>query len=277
MGEQREDKKRKKGRWKEMFLPDATSSTLSIEETAWRARMAHEIVDETIRQAKDKEEDLRRKWGDSEKTKREINKAFPKIAKKVARVVRERWRIERKWEEDWTDSEDEFVDELLHKVVGKNWRSRAHYSKGILNYNLEWYDDAIGELKKAVQFDANYAEAHDALGLAYAKKGMYDQAVAEHKKALEITPRTARVYVNLAGAYLGKGMQQTGLAMLNKAITIDPECDFAHYNLAIVYYYVDEYDLAVQHCDTALRLGCDVPREFLKLLKRHRKKGRKKQ
>jgi len=50
------------------------------------------------------------------------------------------------------------------------------------------------------------AEVHNYLGVTYYDKGMYDEAIAELKKAIEIDPNFAEAHYNLGAAYYDKGM-----------------------------------------------------------------------
>jgi len=56
----------------------------------------------------------------------------------------------------------------------------------------------------------------------------------------------------------------------HKALELEPNFAVAHNNLAIAYIENGQYDLAVEHCDKALKLGYDVSPEILKELEKHR-------
>ena len=49
------------------------------------------------------------------------------------------------------------------------------------------YDEAIAQLKKTIEMDANFAPAHSALSLAYQLKGNYAESVEEQAKYEELT------------------------------------------------------------------------------------------
>lgn len=220
----------KKRWWKEIFLSKPPSTSMSIEEVAWRSKLAHEIILEWIEGTK--------KWEKTHNQKEEKKqlRASRRLVRKAIKKVEERWRVEKRWDLDWTDSDDEFVKDILRKCFGEKYKSVAHCSKGAVYYNLEWYDDAIVEYKKAIEINPEDADTYFNLGLAYDGKGMQDQEITAYKKAIEINPKYA----------------------------------IAHNNLAVAFYSKGEYSLAIKHCDKAIELGYKVPPKFLGLLKPYR-------
>jgi len=167
---------------------------------------------------------------------------------------------------------DEAVAELKKALEINPNDAHAHYNLGVAYSNKGMYDEEIAEYKKALEINPNYANAHCNLGAAYVEKGMYDEAIAEHKRAIEINPNDADAHYNLGGAYYGKGMYDEAIAESKKALEINPNYANAHYNLAVVYYYKGEYSLAIKHCDRAIELGYRVHPELLEALKPYRGK-----
>jgi len=255
----------KKRWWKEIFLSKPPSESMSIEEVAWRTKLAHEETLEWIEGAK--------KWK-KPRNRREEKKqlrASHRLMREAIKKVEERWRVEKRWDLDWTDSDDEFVKGLLREFFGEKYKSVAHFNKGVVYYNLEWYDDAIVEYKKAIEIDPNYFDAHNNLGLVYADKEMLDDAITEYKKVIGINPEYTNAHNNLGVAYLDKGMFDEAIAEFKEASEIDPNDADVHNNLAVAYYCKGEYSSAIKYCDNAIELGYEVPHKFLKLLKPHQK------
>ena len=128
----------------------------------------------------------------------------------------------------------ELVEDALEQRIKPE--TALHIFKGVDYGNKEMHDEAIAELKRAIEINPNYAKAHYNLGIAYGRKGMDDEAIAEYKRAIEINPNYAK----------------------------------AHNNLAVEYYYKEEYYLAIEHCDRAIELGYRVHPKLLELLKPYR-------
>ena len=59
-------------------------------------------------------------------------------------------------------------------------------------------------LKERLFFEPGSATLHYNLGLAYSHKGLIDEAISEMKQALECDPNLPQAYVNLGGLYLQK-------------------------------------------------------------------------
>jgi len=90
---------------------------------------------------------------------------------------------------------------LKREVIGVflNSLGATHYEKGM-------YDEAIAEVKRALELNPNDADAHYNLGATHYEKGMYDEAIAEVKRALELNPNHPEAHYRLGVAYQDKGM-----------------------------------------------------------------------
>ena len=100
----------------------------------------------------------------------------------------------------------------------------------------EKLEKAIKFLRKAIIHNKHYIQAYTTLGTAYFMKGLVDEAIKANQEALEIVPAFPVAHNNLAVAYLEK----------------------------------EEFSKAVEHCDKAVELGYDVPRDLLDELAPHR-------
>jgi tetratricopeptide (TPR) repeat protein len=145
----------------------------------------------------------------------------------------------------------------------------AHYNLAMAYGASGLVDDEISEYKKALDINPDLAEAHSNLGAAYVDKGMLDEAIVEYTKALAINPRLVDAQVNLGMSYRQKGMPDNAIAVFEKAIAIDQGNGEAYFQLAAIYYSQRQYKLAVQHCNKAVELGCQVPPWFLQRMNTH--------
>jgi Flp pilus assembly protein TadD/4-amino-4-deoxy-L-arabinose transferase-like glycosyltransferase len=98
---------------------------------------------------------------------------------------------------------------------------------------------------------------HNNLGVNYYEKGALDKAVGEYKKGIELNPEYAPLYNNLAGAYHGMGDDGRSEAAYLRSIELAPDFAQAHYGLANVYEKMGRYDKAVEHCKRAVELDAD--------------------
>ncbi|MCI0419993.1 MAG: tetratricopeptide repeat protein [Acidobacteria bacterium] len=77
-------------------------------------------------------------------------------------------------------------------------------------------DRAESLLKRALQANAGYAEAHAKLGQLYFKQRRYDEAVASLRSALQLKPELSPAYYVLGQAYLKLGHRQKAQEALQK-------------------------------------------------------------
>ncbi|WP_214175835.1 tetratricopeptide repeat protein [Geomobilimonas luticola] len=96
----------------------------------------------------------------------------------------------------WRDNFSLYEQTL--KVTDDNYV--IHNNLGIAHADAWNLDAAIGEFRKALRINPNYAEAHYNLGIALAMKGELDMAIREFREALRIHPGDAKANYNLGVA-----------------------------------------------------------------------------
>jgi Tfp pilus assembly protein PilF len=70
-------------------------------------------------------------------------------------------------------------------------------------------------LKNTLSKNQRIAEAHAALGMIYNKKDMLDEALSELKTALNINPDLINIYQEMYLVYKKKGMEEEAQRALN--------------------------------------------------------------
>ena len=65
----------------------------------------------------------------------------------------------------------------------------AYYDRGLIYYNRKQFDEAIGDVDRAILFDPEYLEAYNNRGLAYRGKGNNDKAISDFSEALKLSAR----------------------------------------------------------------------------------------
>ena len=133
-------------------------------------------------------------------------------------------------------------------------------------------DEAVKLLNKTLQLNSGYMKAYGLLADIYGKTGQHLEVIKISRKAIQVNPGYARAYADLCSAYGQSGNYPEAIVYGRKAIELDPRSASAHWNLAVAYFFANEKDLAVKHCDTAKALGYSVPGDFLEALKPCRKK-----
>jgi serine/threonine-protein kinase len=113
-----------------------------------------------------------------------------------------------------------------------NSLAEAHAALGLVlsaDLNLK---DAKREFERAIELNPNYADAHYILGYdGLAPFGQFDQAIAEVKRALELDPVSAITNTNLGHCYLWARRYPEAIAQLRKALELDPNFPFIRFLL----------------------------------------------
>lgn len=147
-----------------------------------------------------------------------------------------------------------------------------HYNKANNYIRRGEIDKAIVELKKAIEIDPDYADAHynlgflyhykaaqknntkpgltftDVAGQTYIKKWKFgheelDLAIKELKEVVRLQPNAADAHFKLGLVYDNKGDYEKAIFEYQKAISFDPtglDGQDARTNISLIYYFVQE-------------------------------------
>jgi len=177
---------------------------------------------------------------------------------------------------DEIDKFEEAIAEYKRAIEIDPDYAQAFTSLGSVYERKGLFGPAIFHHKRAIEINPNLAVAHLNLGVAFARKGVLDLAIPAYKEAMELSPDLAEAHLNLGMAYYKKGLLQEAIREYEKTIELSPDNAKAHYNLAVAYYYAKDYDLASKHIRVAEEGGLDVSRvmdELTKVLSGHGHNG----
>jgi adenylate cyclase len=113
------------------------------------------------------------------------------------------------------------------------------------DFEYDWRG-AEQEFKRAIELNPNYAEAHFRYAWTYLTPlGMSEQAIAEMKKALELDP-FSRIYNTIFGlTYFYARKYDQAEEQFKKAIELNPDFFVTHYHLAWLYSHLGQYQNAI--------------------------------
>jgi len=163
--------------------------------------------------------------------------------------------------------------------------TRIHYLLGNLLSNPEdlgrkdpaaqqaSLDTAIVELKRAVEIDPAFADAHNQLGVAYFQKKDVDNAFTSFSKALEYNPANATYYSNIGLVYSARNDIQGSLRAFQKAVALDPNYTEGLANLGSTYGMLKDYDNAEKYLLQCIRTAPDYARAYYFLSLVYKGKG----
>jgi TolB-like protein/DNA-binding winged helix-turn-helix (wHTH) protein/Tfp pilus assembly protein PilF len=125
--------------------------------------------------------------------------------------------------------------------------AEAHAALGAEKADFEYdWQGAEREFKRAIELNPNYADAHYRYAWTYLTPlSKSDQAIFEMKKALELDPfsRMDNTVFGLIYFYAGKYDQAE--EQFNKAIELNPDFFMTYYHLAWLYSELGQYEKAV--------------------------------
>jgi tetratricopeptide (TPR) repeat protein len=113
---------------------------------------------------------------------------------------------------------------LQARLVKGKGSPEEHYQLGSVYLDKRLYDQAIAQLKKALEVaEGNIPQVCNALGFAYFSQNQYDLAIRYYKDALEVDPSYVTAWNNLGHAYEKKNLASAGLEAYQRSLDLDPK------------------------------------------------------
>ncbi len=92
------------------------------------------------------------------------------------------------------------------------------------------------------------------------RKGHLQASIEHLKKAIEIDPAYMEAHNNLGARYIALGDNERAVPHLQTALQLDPTSDFAQLNLSLALYFLKRCDQAEQSARAAVRLTPQLPK-----------------
>jgi TolB-like protein/Tfp pilus assembly protein PilF len=134
----------------------------------------------------------------------------------------------------------------------------AHTALGLVKSHYHFdFPGAQREFLKAIEFNPNYANAHLFYAGAYlTPMGRHEEAIAEMKKALEVDPLSLPLSNMMGQTYLWAGDYQKALQQFQRTIDLDPTFPLVHFFYAGLLAEMGRYAEAIKENQTGeLLLG----------------------
>ena len=96
----------------------------------------------------------------------------------------------------------------------------ACFNQGLNHFAKRENDEAIAAFKKAIDLDAEYADAYLGLAQTYDQKGLTDEAITTIARAIELNPKEPLYHTSLSVFYRKKGMIPEAEAEMAQAMAL---------------------------------------------------------
>ena len=138
------------------------------------------------------------------------------------------------------------------------WRdsdAQAWLNLGIIYYETERYQQAVGFLLKSLDIDSSKAQAYYILGLCLEKINQNPQAISAYKEAIALEPHLIEAYNNLGNLLTQAGEVEQAQAVYLQAIAANPSHFGSYLNLGNLLMEQNLLTQAIEAYQTALSLN----------------------
>ena len=121
------------------------------------------------------------------------------------------------------------------------------------------FNELIDLLRKTIELEPNYPDAHNNLGNALKKQGDLTAAINSYKTALRLQPNYPDAHYNLGNALQEQGELTAAINSYKTALRLQPNYPNAHNNLGVALQEQGDLTAAITSFNTALQLQPNYP------------------
>jgi len=134
--------------------------------------------------------------------------------------------------------------------------AEAHTSLAYEMWNYDWdWAGAERENKRSIELNPNYATGHHWYGLFLINMGRHEEAVRELKRAVDIDSLSLIINTKLGVTYYYAREYGPAIEQLRKTIEMDPRFPLAHLFLGLCYEQLGKFQEAISEFQKGLELG----------------------
>lgn len=133
--------------------------------------------------------------------------------------------------------------------------AEAHAALAYIKFRIDWdWEQADAEFRRAIELKPGYSTAHEWYALFLSMHKRTDEALREMKIALELDPMSVAVNNGLGRVYHYRDEMDKAVAQFHHTLRIDPEYGEAHFSLSMAYFKMRKYTDAETEMNKALSL-----------------------
>ena len=144
---------------------------------------------------------------------------------------------------------------------------------GVIQIQLTKYEDAISNLKKAIELKENFPDAHNNLGTLYNNLKEYSKAIKSFEKAIDYKHDFYQAYYNLGNALKAINKRKDAELMYQKSISINGSNYNAINNLGVLFYENKKFNQAIEQFNKALNINPNIESTYNNLGNSYSSKG----
>ena len=130
--------------------------------------------------------------------------------------------------------------------------SEAYCALGMVQFNYWQWDAAEKSLRRSIELNPNYAQAHDRYSTYLVTMSRMPEALQQVRIAQQLDPLSPVINSDAVAVELIAGQIDKGIADLQRIIEIDPTMPLAHQWLAFGYLRKKQYDDAIGEVKKAI-------------------------
>ena len=147
------------------------------------------------------------------------------------------------------------LEKALEKGLQKEKAEIVHTCLGNAYNELDRFEEAIAQHKKALDVNPKFHKAWVNLGICHRLTGKFDEAEKCYKKALELKPDYAELWASMGALYIHQGKYDEAVKVLRKSVSLDKNVAVAWSNLSLALASVGDFDEADKCLKKAVVLG----------------------
>ena len=159
---------------------------------------------------------------------------------------------------DATGRSDEAVAELRAALDLQPLNDDAHRLLGRVLARRGRYEEGLAELQKAVAIRPGFWQNHIEVGLTHFEAGNYECAIASFMQVTALQPESPRGFLMLGAAQMARDELPAALDAFTRAITLQPDAD-AYTNIGTIQYWLGQYQRAYESNRQAIHLRPTEP------------------
>jgi Tfp pilus assembly protein PilF len=141
--------------------------------------------------------------------------------------------------------------------------AEGHHSLASIRLFCDWdWQGSESELKRSIQLNPNYAEAHRVYAVLLAFRGNTDEAVAEMQRAVENDPMSADITQVFGWIYYVTRHYDQAIRQYQRAEEMGPNRPEPYWGLGIVHVQTGQFNLAIGDYRKAVEFSGGAPWTF---------------